>query len=216
MLHKLKDPVSGLTHLAGAILSAAGLLVLVIPAWQKGEWVKFISFLIFGISLVLLYSASAGYHLLNLGEKKNILLRRFDHMMIYILIAGTYTPICLVALRGSWGWSLMGVIAAMALAGIILTLFVINKPRWVTVAIYITMGWMAVIAFVPLVRALPAGGVIGIVAGGLFYSLGAVIYARKKPDWLPGVFGFHELWHLFVMAGSLCHYGVMFAVIQYL
>jgi hemolysin III len=214
MVHKIKDPISGLTHLAGALLSVAGLLVLVIPAYQQGQWVKFISFMIFGLSLVFLYSSSATYHLLNLSEKKNVALRRIDHMMIYLLIAGTYTPICLVALWGAWGWSLLSVIAVMALAGIILTLFVINKPRWVTVSIYITMGWMAVIAFVPIVRAIPTRGVMWIVAGGLFYSLGAVIYARKKPDWLPGIFGFHELWHLFVLAGSLCHYWVMLATIS--
>jgi hemolysin III len=216
MLHKVKDPISGFTHLAGALLSAVGLFVLVIPAYQREEWVKFISFMLFGLSLIFLYSSSAIYHLLNLSEKKNIALRRIDHMMIYILITGTYTPICLVALWGGWGWSLLSVIALMALAGIILTLFVINKPRWVTVSIYITMGWMAVIAFVPIVRAIPISGVTWIVLGGLFYSFGAVIYALKKPDWFPGIFGFHELWHLFVLAGSLCHFWVMFATIQWL
>jgi hemolysin III len=215
-MHKIKDPISGFTHLAGALLSVLGLLILAIPAYQKGEWIKFISFMIFGLSLVILYCSSTTYHLLNLSEKKNIVLRRIDHMMIYILIAGTYTPICLVALWGGWGWSLLSVIALMALAGIILTLFVINKPRWVTVSIYITMGWMAVIAFVPIVRAIPISGVTWIVMGGLFYSLGAVIYALKKPDWFPGIFGFHELWHLFVLAGSLCHFWVMFGTIQWL
>ena len=216
MLHKIKDPISGFTHLAGALLSVVGLFVLIIPAYQREEWIKFISFMLFGLSLIFLYSSSAIYHLLNLSEKKNIALRRIDHMMIYILITGTYTPICLVALWGGWGWSLLSVIALMALAGIILTLFVINKPRWVTVSIYITMGWMAVIAFVPIVRAIPISGVTWIVLGGLFYSFGAVIYALKKPDWFPGIFGFHELWHLFVLAGSLCHFWVIFATIQWL
>jgi len=216
MASKFKDPVSGFTHLAGALLALAGTLVLVIPAFQKGETVKAVSFLIFGLSLILLYSASATYHLLRLDEKGNRVLRRIDHMMIYILITGTYTPICLVALRGPWGWSLLSVIGTLAVAGIILTLFVINKPRWVTVSIYITMGWMALAAFVPLVKAVPIGGVVWIVLGGVFYTVGAVIYARKKPDPFPGVFGFHEIWHLFVMAGSLCHYWAMFSAIQYL
>ena len=216
MASKFKDPVSGFTHLAGALLALAGTLVLVVPAFRQGETVKAVSFLIFGLSLILLYSASATYHLLRLDEKGNRVLRRIDHMMIYILITGTYTPICLVALPGAWGWSLLSVIGGLAVSGIILTLFVLNKPRWVTVSIYITMGWMALVAFVPLVKALPLGGVVWIVLGGVFYTVGAVIYARKKPDPFPGVFGFHEVWHLFVMAGSLCHYFAMYFAIQYL
>ena len=216
MASKFKDPVSGFTHLAGALLALAGTLVLVVPAFRQGETVKAVSFLIFGLSLILLYSASATYHLLRLDDKGNRVLRRIDHMMIYILITGTYTPICLVALRGAWGWSLLSVIGGLAVSGIILTLFVLNKPRWVTVSIYITMGWMALAAFVPLVKALPLGGVVWIVMGGVFYTVGAVIYARKKPDPFPGVFGFHEIWHLFVMAGSMSHYWVMYAAIQYL
>ncbi len=188
--------------------------MLIVPAFRNGETVKAVSFLIFGLSLILLYSASATYHLLRLDEKGNLILRRIDHMMIYLLIAGTYTPICLVALRGAWGWGLLSVIGGLAVAGVILTLFVINTPRWVTVSIYITMGWMALAAIVPLVKALPVGGMVGIVLGGVFYTVGAVVYARKKPDPFPGVFGFHEIWHLFVMAGSLCHYGVMFFTIQ--
>ena len=216
MLSKLKEPVSGFTHLAGALLSLAGTLALVVPAFRQGETVKAVSFLIFGLSLILLYSASATYHLLRLDEKGNRVLRRIDHMMIYLLIAGTHTPICLVALPGAWGWGLLSVIGALAAAGIILTLFVLNKPRWVTVTIYITMGWLALAAFVPLVRALPLGGVVWIVLGGVFYTVGAVVYARKKPDPFPGVFGFHEVWHLFVMAGSLCHYLAMFTAVQFL
>lgn len=216
MLSKLKEPVSGFTHLAGALLSLIGTLALVVPAFRHGEMIKAVSFLIFGLSLILLYSASATYHLLRLDEKGNRVLRRIDHMMIYLLIAGTYTPICLVALPGAWGWGLLSVIGALAAAGIILTLFVLNKPRWVTVTIYITMGWLALAAFVPLVRALPLGGVVWIVLGGVFYTVGAVVYARKKPDPFPGVFGFHEVWHLFVMAGSLCHYLAMFTAVQFL
>ena len=132
MLSKFKDPISGLTHLAGALLALAGTLMLIVPAFRNGETVKAVSFLIFGLSLILLYSASATYHLLRLDEKGNLILRRIDHMMIYLLIAGTYTPICLVALRGAWGWGLLSVIGGLAVAGVILTLFVINTPRWVS------------------------------------------------------------------------------------
>ncbi len=216
MFKHLKDPFSGLSHLIGAILSLVGGLALVIPLYHRGEMVKAYSFAAFGAGLILLYSASAAYHLAILNTKGNTILRRIDHMMIYILIAATYTPICLIALPRVWGWSLFGVIWAMALGGVILTLFVINKPRWATVAIYLVMGWMALLAFVPLLQAVPPTGIFWIVLGGAFYSLGAIVYARKQPDPYPGVFGFHEVWHLFVMAGSLCHYLAMFTTIQYL
>jgi hemolysin III len=216
MFKHLKDPFSGLSHLIGAILSLVGGLALVIPLYHRGEMVKAYSFAAFGAGLILLYSASAAYHLAILDTKGNTILRRIDHMMIYILIAATYTPICLIALPRVWGWSLFGVIWAMALGGVILTLFVINKPRWATVAIYLVMGWMALLAFVPLLQAVPPTGIFWIVLGGAFYSLGAIVYARKQPDPYPGVFGFHEVWHLFVMAGSLCHYLAMFTTIQYL
>jgi len=141
MFKHLKDPFSGLSHLIGAILSLVGGLALVIPLYHRGEMVKAYSFAAFGAGLILLYSASAAYHLAILNTKGNTILRRIDHMMIYILIAATYTPICLIALPRVWGWSLFGVIWAMALGGVILTLFVINKPRWATVAIYLVMGW---------------------------------------------------------------------------
>jgi len=216
MFKHLKDPFSGLSHLIGAILSLVGGLALVIPLYHRGEMGKAYSFAAFGAGLILLYSASAAYHLAILNTKGNTILRRIDHMMIYILIAATYTPICLIALPRVWGWSLFGVIWAMALGGVILTLFVINKPRWATVAIYLVMGWMALLAFVPLLQAVPPTGIFWIVLGGAFYSLGAIVYARKQPDPYPGVFGFHEVWHLFVMAGSLCHYLAMFTTIQYL
>jgi len=216
MFKHLKDPFSGLSHLIGAILSLVGGLALVIPLYHRGEMVKAYSFAAFGAGLILLYSASAAYHLAILNTKGNTILRRIDHMMIYILIAATYTPICLIALPRVWGWSLFGVIWAMALGGVILTLFVINKPRWATVAIYLVMGWMALLAFVPILQAVPPTGIFWIIAGGIFYSLGAIVYARKQPNPYPGVFGFHEMWHLFVMAGSLCHYLAMFTTIQYL
>jgi hemolysin III len=216
MFKHLKDPFSGLSHLIGAILSLTGGLALVIPLYHRGEMVKVYSFATFSAGLILLYSASAAYHLAVLDTKGNTILRRIDHMMIYILIAATYTPICLIALPKVWGWSLFGVIWAMALGGVILTLFVINKPRWTTVAIYLIMGWMALLAFVPLLQTVPPTGIFWIVLGGAFYSLGAIVYARKQPDPYPGIFGFHEVWHLFVMAGSLCHYLAMFTTIQYL
>lgn len=216
MYSKFKNPISGLTHLGSALLALFGTMLLLIPAVRAGNRLQVIAFAIFGASLLLLYSASAAYHLIQAGEKGNLLLRRMDHMMIYVLIAGSYTPICLIALDKPFGSILLAVIWALAGLGMLLTLFIINTPRWLTVGIYIGMGWLALIAIRPLIQVLPASGIFWMVMGGLFYSSGAVIYVLKKPDWLPGVFGFHELWHLFVIAGSASHFVMMAAAVRYL
>lgn len=206
---KLRDPVSGLTHAAGLFLSIAGLVLLVTyAALDEKPW-HIVSFSIFGMSLILLYTASSLYHLLPVGERTIAILRRIDHIMIYVLIAGTYTPVCLVALRGPWGWSLFGTVWGLALGGIFLKLFWMSAPRWFSTVIYLGMGWLVVIALAPLIDVMPPGGVIWLSIGGMFYTVGAVIYAVKKPNIIPGVFGFHELWHLFVMAGSFSHFWVM-------
>jgi hemolysin III len=206
---KLRDPVSGLTHAAGLFLSIAGLVLLVTyAALDEKPW-HVVSFSIFGISLILLYTASSLYHLLPVSEQAVPILRKIDHIMIYVLIAGTYTPVCLVALRGPWGWSLFGTVWGLAIAGILLKFFWMNAPRWFSTAIYLGMGWLVVIALSPLIDVMPLGGVIWLSIGGMFYTVGAVIYAVKKPNIVPGVFGFHELWHLFVMAGSFSHFWVM-------
>ncbi len=206
---KLRDPVSGLTHAAALFLSIAGLVLLVTyAALDEKPW-HIVSFSIFGMSLILLYTASSLYHLLPVGERTIAILRRIDHIMIYVLIAGTYTPVCLVALRGPWGWSLFGTVWGLALGGIFLKLFWMSAPRWFSTVIYLGMGWLVVIALAPLIDVMPSGGVIWLSVGGMFYTVGAVIYAIKKPNIIPGVFGFHELWHLFVMAGSFSHFWVM-------
>ncbi|MBU0513945.1 MAG: hemolysin III family protein [Proteobacteria bacterium] len=205
----LKDPVSGLSHLAGAVLAAAGLGALVVlSALHRGPW-HLVSFVVYGASLVLLYTASAVYHLLPLSAGKTLTWRRLDHIMIYVLIAGTYTPFCLVALRGVWGWSIFGAVWGLALAGLFLKLFWISAPRWMSTALYLVMGWVGLVAIHPIVKAVPIGGLVWLLAGGVFYSVGAVIYGLRRPDPWPGVFGFHELFHLFVLAGSLCHFYLM-------
>src|SRR5271157_6103744 len=211
-----REPISGLTHLAGTLLAIIGVVWLLIPAIQSRNIEQITAFSIYGASLVALYSASSAYHLLRLSEYGTRTLRRLDHTMIYIFIAGSYTPLCLIVLRGAWGLSLLGVVWGLALAGFILTLFYLNKPRWLTVGIYIIMGWLAVVAFVPLLQRMPPAGIFWMVLGGVIYSGGAIIYARKRPDFVPGVFGFHELWHLFVMAGSAAHFVLIFSVIRFL
>lgn len=209
MASKLKDPVSGLTHLLGAFLSIAGSGWLIYFAASGDKPWHVVSFAVFGASLVLLYTASALYHLLRVPERASKTMRRIDHMMIYLLIAGTYTPISLIALRGAWGWSLFGVIWGLAAAGIVLKLFWLDAPRWLYTLFYVFMGWLVVVAFVPLMRALPPGGIGWLVVGGVLYSVGALIYGLKRPDPFPKVFGFHEIFHLFVMAGSASHFWLM-------
>jgi hemolysin III len=208
-LNKLREPISGLTHFVGLLLSIAALVLLVTYAAIKGTPWHIVAFAIFGTSLILLYGASSLYHLLPLSQHGIKILRRLDHIMIFVLIAGTYTPVCLVPLRGAWGWSLFGVIWGIAIAGIFLSLFWINAPRWLSTLIYVIMGWLVIVAFYPLIQSIPFGGVVWFVMGGMFYSIGAIIYALKRPNPYPGIFGFHEIWHLFVMAGSFCHFWAM-------
>jgi hemolysin III len=159
--------------------------------------------------MILLYAASAAYHLIPLNEKGTRILKKLDHVMIFMMIAGTYTPFCLVPLRGGWGWTIFGIVWGFAVVGVFFKLFYINAPRFLSTSIYLAMGWISIVAIYPIVKNIPAGGVIWLASGGVLYSIGAVIYALKKPNPWPGVFGFHEIWHIFVLAGSFCHFMVM-------
>ena len=172
-----------------------------------------VSFSIFGTSLILLYTFSTLYHLCNVGEKASNVLRKFDHIMIFILIAGTYTPVCLGPLRGGWGWSIFGVIWGLAILGIILTSVWLHAPRALTTSIYVAMGWVVVIAAVPMLEvflnATTINGVhalLWLLAGGIFYTIGGLIYGFKWPKITNKYVGFHEIFHIFVMLGSFCHF----------
>ena len=211
---RLKDPLSGLTHLIGVILSFIGLVLMVYRAAVSGKPWHVVSYAIFGVSMILLYTASTLYHWLPLSPKGTKILRKLDHIMIFFLIAGTYTPICLIPLRGPWGWSIFGSIWGLALAGLFLKLFWLEAPRWFSTVIYIAMGWLVIIAIWPLVQVLPLPGLGWLLAGGLFYSVGAIIYGIKKPSPWPGVFGFHEIFHVFVLLGSYSHFWLMFRYIM--
>lgn len=200
----------------GAVLAVPGLAVLVYSAVMYATTWHIVSFSIFGASLILLYTASTIYHSLDVSKHVTEILRRIDHMMIYILIAGTYTPLCLVPLRGPWGWSIFGTILGIAVAGIIMKILWFNAPRWLYTLFYVGMGWLAVIALPPLVRSMPVGGIAWLLIGGAFYTIGAVIYALKRPNPIPGRFGFHEIFHLFVLAGSASHFWLMYRYILWI
>jgi hemolysin III len=204
---RLREPFSGLSHLGGALLGVAALVVLVTLARGK-PWHES-GFAIYGATLIILYLASALYHLLPVGEAHIKRLQIFDHIGIYLLIAGTYTPICLVPLRGGWGWSLFGVVWGLALLGSVIEIGWRSAPRWLGLVLYLIMGWLAAVAMGPLARALPTAALGWLVAGGLAYTVGAVIFALERPRLWPGIFGSHDLWHIFVLGGSACHFVLM-------
>ena len=207
---KVRDLVSGLTHCIGAALSLVGLVLLIVFSAIYGNAYHVVSFTIFGVGLFLLYLFSTLYHWLNISEKGITVFRKFDHIMIYILIAASYTPICLVPLRGPWGWTIFGIIWGLAVLGTILTAVWIKAPRFITTTIYLIMGWAVVIVAYPLIQVFKEannfGSLIWLLAGGIFYTIGGIIYGLKVPKTKWKGFGFHEIFHIFVMLGSACHY----------
>lgn len=216
MFNRLREPVSGLTHLFGAVISVVGLIVLLVSSIKANNLLTSVTFAIFGVSLILLYSASTVYHLVSLSEKVIKVLRRVDHSMIYILIAGSYTPICLIPLRYKWGIEILVTIWSLAIVGILVKNFWFGAPRWLSTLFYILMGWLVIVAIFPLSSALPSSAMFWLFAGGVFYTLGGVIYALKWPKITTKYFGFHEIFHLFVLAGSFCHYWLMLRYVLYI
>jgi hemolysin III len=196
------------------VLALLGAVLLLVRAGLTGgtAW-HMVTFSLYGASMVALYTASTLYHCVNASVRGRLALRKLDHASIYFLIAGTYTPICLVPLRGPWGWSLFGVIWGLALLGVALSLLWINAPRWVTAGIYLFMGWLVVVAIYPMVRTLPLQGLVWLVLGGVLYTIGGVLYALKWPGRNNPRFGCHEVFHLFILLGSLCHFLLMYQVI---
>lgn len=208
---KVKDPISALTHLIGAVLSCVAVVNLVLKALETGSMIHVIGFGIFGTSLVLLYTASTIYHIIDKPEAMRRVYKRIDHMMIFVLIAGTYTPVCLIALSGPVGTTLLTIIWAIAISGIIMKAFWIDAPRWLTTGLYILMGWLVVVAIYPIFTSLPKEGFKWLVTGGIVYTIGGVIYGLKWPLKNNKWFGFHELFHLFVLGGSACHYIMVYS-----
>ncbi|MFM8319466.1 MAG: hemolysin III family protein [Chloroflexota bacterium] len=203
-MKKLRDPFSGLSHLAAAGAALVGLTALLVVGW--GSLGKTLSLAIYGVSLVLLFGASAAYHLVMAGPRVITSLRKLDHSAIYLLIAGTYTPFCLNFLTGAWRWGMLGTVWGLALAGIVMKLFWINAPRWLSAGIYVVMGWLCLAALRQMLLMLPLPALYWLAAGGVVYTLGAVVYVTRIFNFKPGVFGFHEVWHIFVILGALAHY----------
>ncbi|HIT73385.1 MAG TPA: hemolysin III family protein [Candidatus Fimicola cottocaccae] len=210
---KVKDPISAFTHFLGFLMSIPVTITLVYKSLEDGNFVASFAFLIFGVSLMLLYGASTIYHTVKTDERHTAILRRIDHIMIFVLIAGTYTPVCLVPLRGKWGYTLLAIVWGIAFLGMFLKIFWLNAPRFLSTAIYVAMGWLVMIAFMPLEKALPLGGIILLALGGVTYTVGAIIYAFKSKRLQFKYVNFHDIFHLFVMGGSFFHIVFMYVYI---
>ena len=203
---RIREPVNGASHLVGLLLAGAGTLLLLRLATGPE---KLAAFSIYGATLILLYTASSLYHTLPLSERPLRLLRTLDHIAIYFLIAGTYTPIALITLNGPLGWALLGSVWLIAIAGIPFKLFFLDAPVWLSTSTYLAMGYLSLVAVMPLARAVSLSGLMWLVAGGVAYTVGAIIYSRRRPDPFPGLFGHHEIWHILVLIGSACHFAFM-------
>ncbi|MFC4023773.1 hemolysin III family protein [Oceanobacillus longus] len=203
----IREPMNGFTHLFGAIMAVIGLVALIIKASETTDSTLAVTaVVIFGVSMILLYSASATYHMVIAKDSVIAFLRKIDHSMIFVLIAGTYIPFCLITLNGVTGWVLSGVISGLAIAGVIFKLVWFHSPRWLSTALYVLMGWIVVFFSGSLSPELGSSGMFFLIVGGLFYTVGALIY-WLKPNFLSSkYFGFHEIFHIFILFGSLCHF----------
>jgi len=202
-----REPFNAISHLIGAVLSVAALVAMVIKASSENmPALHIVSVVIFGVSLISLYTASTVYHSVKGKPETIAFLRKLDHSMIFLLIAGSYAPFCLIALDGTLGWTVFILVAALGISGILFKMVWFHSPRWLSTAIYIVMGWIIVFAVVPLAENLSAIGLSLLIGGGIMYTVGGIIYA-VKPNFLSFKYaGFHEIFHIFILLGSLCHF----------
>lgn len=212
----IREPGSAITHFIGMVLALCGAIPLLIRSAGNPNLSHQISLVVFITSMVLLYGASATYHSVNLSERANRIFRKIDHMMIFVLIAGTYTPICVIVLKGSVGYGLLALVWGIAIVGMIIKACWITCPKWFSSVIYIAMGWVCVLAFTQIFNTLSTAAFVWLLAGGIIYTVGGIIYALKLPFFNSKHenFGSHEIFHLFVMGGSLCHYILMYQFVS--
>ena len=207
-----KDLVSAGLHALGCALAIVGTVALLLKGAALSPW-HVVSYAVFGATMIGLYAASTAYHLFYVSERVHNVLRRIDHILIFLLIAGTYTPLCLLTLRGAWGWVLFGIVWGCALAGLFLKIFWMDAPRWLYTVFYIAMGWAALIALWPLTHRLPPAALGWLFGGGAVYTVGGVFYALKFPPIRSRYFGFHELFQVFILLGSACFYVLIYVFV---
>ena len=210
--HNIKEPGSAITHFIGMLMAIFAAVPLLIKAAHEPSRIYVISLAIYAASLILLYAASTTYHTFDISKKVNTILKKIDHMMISVLIAGSYTPVCLIVLKGKTGIILLSIVWAIAIAGILIKAFWVYCPKWVSSVLYIGMGWTCVLAFTQILNNMSPAAFGWLLAGGIIYTVGGVIYALKLPlfNSRHKNFGSHEIFHLFVMGGSFCHYIMMY------
>jgi len=204
MSFRMKEPVNTWTHFVLFMAAIVGLMFLVILS--RNNISKLITMTVYGVSMILLYGASSLYHWVRTTPQKELILKKMDHIAIYLLIAGSYTPVFYYGLEGAWRWAMLSVVWILAIIGMILKIWFIHAPRYVSSAFYVSLGWIALVPFLQLVKNLPMGAIILMAVGGVTYTIGAIIYATKICDFFPKRFGFHEIFHLFIGAGSIVHY----------
>ncbi len=207
-----KEPISAYTHAAGLVGAVAALVLLLIAS--AGDAPKVVGAALFGGTAVLLFAASSAYHFFDLGPRWNAWLKRLDHVAIFLFIAGTYIAPLIHTLDGAWRVTMLAVVGGIAVAGAVFKLLWVDCPRWLSAGLYLALGWLVVIPGPIIVQRLQPDSLLWIAAGGVAYTVGAVIYTRRRPDPLPGVFGFHEVWHLFVLAGAGCHAAFMVTLLD--
>ncbi|QNO13798.1 hemolysin III family protein [Alkalicella caledoniensis] len=201
---KIKEPVNTLTHFATCILAVFGTIYLILNS--IGELSKVVTLSIYGISLISLYGASALYHGTKTTKEKEIILKKIDHVAIFFLIAGSYTPVFSFGLPPVWRTVMLTLIWVLAIVGMVLKVFYVNVPRWVSSVVYVSLGWIALVPLYHLIKAFPMPAIVLMILGGVAYTFGAVIYATKWFDFVPGKFGFHENFHIWTMIGSIVHF----------
>jgi len=213
----IREPGSAITHFIGLILLWIGAGPLIQRSIEHGGRITAFSMFVFVLSTTLLYAASTLYHSVVLDLKKTLIFRKIDHIMISVLIAGTYTPVCLTALKGKTGYFLLAAIWLLAVGGIILKILFVSCPKWLSSAIYLIMGWLCIFALNPLFKALPLSGFLWLLFGGIAYTLGAIIYAFKLKAFNEKhiYFGSHEIFHIFIMFGTFCHYMLLFNTLSF-
>lgn len=203
----MREPVNTWTHFITFLAGIAGLVYLII--FSCGDLAKLATMGIYGASIVILYGASTAYHWANTTPEKQLILRKFDHISIFILISGTYTPVLYYGLEGTWRWAMLGAIWGLSLVGIIIKIFFLGIQRWVSTMFYIILGWMAIVPISRLIQAYPKEAILLLFLGGLSYTIGGIIYATKIFNFIPNKFGFHEVFHIFISIGSLLHFAMI-------
>ena len=211
ILSKIREPFNGLSHLISAIVAIIGGIPLLIASWSGPE--KIISAVVYLSSLVAMFLASGVYHLARVKPNALARLRKLDHSAIFLLIAGTYTPFCLIAFTGFWRWGFLAIIWVIAILGILVKVFFPGVPRWLHTATYVVMGWLCMLAAPQMPSALPSSTIVWLIVGGIIYTFGAIVYATRIFNFIPGKFGFHEVWHIFVILGAASHFAAVVTVI---